>query len=304
MGTRQARYSPGVPRFVQVNGRRVAYDTWGDPAGLAVFQLHGTPGTRLQRYPDNARLAETGACVITYDRAGYGQSDRHRGRRVVDCVGDVAAIADDLGIDRFAVIGGSGGGPHALAVAARLAERVLRCRCVVGVAPFDADGLNWFAGMDPENIKEFGWALAGEEPLRTELEREAEGIVARAAQDPRTILGDFELSDADRQALESPITQQVIRESTPEMFANGVWGWVDDDLAIIRPWGFDIHEITVPTEVWYGETDVLVPAGHGRWLAAAVPHAEVTALGDEGHLGDPDEILNRLRTFVQAARPA
>ena len=119
------------PRFIDVNERRIAYETAGDPDGLPVISLHGTPGGRLFRYPDSERIAETEALLITYDRAGYGLSDRHRGRAVVDCVGDVAAIADDLGIERFAVMGGSGGGPHCLAVAAMLPERVIRCRCIV-----------------------------------------------------------------------------------------------------------------------------------------------------------------------------
>lgn len=295
---------PSVPRFVDVNGRRVAYETWGDPDGLPIVDLHGTPGGRLIRYPDNDRLAETGAMVITYDRAGYGLSDRHPGRSVVDCVGDVTAIVDDLGIDRFTVMGASGGGPHCLAVAARLPERVIRCRCIVGVAPYDTEGLNWLDGMDPENIKEFGWALEGEARLRTELEREAATMIERAESDPARLLGEFELSDADRAALENPIIQRVIRESTPEMFVNGVWGWVDDDLAFLKPWGFEISEIEVPTEVWYGETDVLVPAAHGRWLAANVPGAEVVIQHDEGHMGNPDEILNRIRRLVESSQAA
>jgi pimeloyl-ACP methyl ester carboxylesterase len=110
---------------------------WGDPDGFPVFSLHGTPQSRFARHYDESKYAEAGARVITYDRPGYGGSDRHPGRRVVDCVGDVAAIADTLGIERFAVIGGSGGGPHALAVAARLLERVSRAACVVGIAPYD-----------------------------------------------------------------------------------------------------------------------------------------------------------------------
>lgn len=291
-----------MPRFVTVNGRQVAYDTSGDPDGLPVISLHGTPGGRLFRYPDSDRVAETGAHLITYDRAGYGLSDRHRGRSVADNVADVAAIADDLGIDRFAVTGGSGGGPHCLAVAARLPERVIRCRCVVGVAPYGAEGLDWLDGMDAENVKEFGWAMAGEEQLTAELEREAATMVERVTENPGAILEGFDLSEADREALENPITQRMLVEATPAMFTNGVFGWVDDDLAFVKPWGFDVREITVPTEVWYGETDVLVPAAHGRWLARNVPDAEVTVEQDEGHLGDPEKILDRLRGFVEASR--
>jgi len=291
-----------APRFASVDDRRIAYETTGDPDGLPVISLHGTPGGRLWRYPDSDRVAETGALLITYDRAGYGLSDRHRGRSVVDDVADVTAIADDLGIDRFAVTGGSGGGPHCLAVAARLPDRVIRCRCIVGVAPYDAEDLDWLDGMDPENVKEFRWALEGEERLTVELEREATSMVQRADEDPGAILEGFELSDADREALAHPITERILREATPAMFVNGVFGWVDDDLAFLRPWGFDVREIRVPTEVWYGETDVLVPAAHGRWLGRTIPGAEATVHQDEGHLGDPDELLNRLRGLVEASR--
>src|SRR3954454_4636929 len=170
-----------APRFASVDDRRIAYETTGDPDGLPVISLHGTPGGRLWRYPDSDRVAETGALLITYDRAGYGLSDRHRGRSVVDDVAAVTAIADDLGIDRFAVTGGSGGGPHCLAVAARLPDRVLRARCIVGVAPFRAEGLDFYAGMDPENVKELGLAEQGEAVLQPALEEMAAADLERIA---------------------------------------------------------------------------------------------------------------------------
>lgn len=292
-----------MPAFVTVDGRRVCYETGGDPDGFPLFQLHGTPGCRLNRYPDSEKLAEaTGAFVITYDRPGYGQSDRHRGRRVVDCVADVAAIADDLGIDRFAVSGGSGGGPHCLAVAARLPERVVLARCVVGVAPYPTEGLDWFAGMDPENVKEFNWALAGEETLVPELEREAAAMLERIAQDPGSVLAEFELSEADLAAVAHPVTQHIFSVAMPETFAHGVYGWADDDLAFTARWGFDVEEITVPVQVWYGETDVLVPAAHGRWLAEHVPNATVNAKTARGHMSDPDEALADTADLVRAAK--
>ena len=165
-----------------------------------------------------------------------------------------------------------------------------------------AEGLDWYAGMDAENVKEFGWALAGEDALVPELEREAAGMLERVQQDPATLLGDFELSDADRAALADPQVQAVITEALPETFAAGVWGWVDDDLCFTQPWGFELSEVRVPVQVWYGETDVLVPAGHGRWLAANVPGAEVKADPAGGHMGDPAERLADLRSLVEVAR--
>src|SRR5919202_2350173 len=100
-------------------GRTVAAAQWGDPGGFPVLSLHGTPGSRFGRHPDEDAVRALGIRLVTYDRPGYGASIRHPGRRVVDCVGDVAAIADALGIERFAVTGGPGGGPHAVPVAAR-----------------------------------------------------------------------------------------------------------------------------------------------------------------------------------------
>jgi pimeloyl-ACP methyl ester carboxylesterase/phosphatidylglycerophosphate synthase len=281
------------------DGRTLCFAEWGDPAGFPVVLIHGTPGGRLNRHWDDAVYAAVGARVITYDRPGYGESTRHPGRRVVDCVGDVAAIVDHLGIDRFSVSGGSGGGPHCLAVAARLGSRIDRARCVVGVAPYDADGLEWFDGMDPMNVTEFGWALAGEEVLVPELDRELREMGHRVESDPSTLLGDgWDLDESDRAALARPEFGTVIRESTADLVRGGVWGWVDDDLAFTLPWGFDLAEISVPVEVRYGAKDVLVPAAHGAWLGRHVPGATVVVEEVQGHLGDPDEVGELIRWLV------
>ena len=293
-----------VTPTVAVGGRRIAYGEWGDPNGLPVFALHGTPGCRLYRHPDDARIAATGARLITYDRPGYGRSSRRPGRRVVDCVDDVTALADALDIDRFAVMGTSGGGPHCLAVAAHMPERVLIARCVVGVAPFDAHELDWFEGMDAANVREFGWAVAGERELTPRLEHEAAQLVARAQESPSEVLGDFELSEADRRVMQNPLMQRLIAEAVPETFAAGVGGWVDDDLAFVGPWGFDVRAVRVPVQVWYGATDVLVPAAHGAWLGHNLPHAHVTVDHSGGHLRDPEDGLSALESLVGAARAA
>jgi len=285
------------------DGRTLAAAQWGDPDWLPVFSLHGTPGSRFGRHPDEAAVRDLGIRLVTYDRPGYGASTRHRGRRVVDCVPDVAAIADALGIERFAVTGGSGGGPHALAVAARLPQRVLRARCVVGVAPFAAEGLGFYARMDPENVKEFGLAEQGEAVLQPELERMAADSLERIARDPSKVLSDdWELDEADRAVLADPRMHTVMGEMVREAFRNGVWGWVDDDLAFLQSWGFDVSEIRVPVEVRYGAKDVLVPAAHGEWLARHVPNAEVTVVDEAGHLVGPETALRLLQTLADAAR--
>lgn len=281
------------------DGRTLAYAQIGDPEGAPAFVLHGTPGSRLNgRHPDPSRVADAGLWVITYDRPGYGRSTRHPGRHVVDCVNDIAAIADALGIEQFVVTGSSGGGPHALAVAACLPDRVIRAECNVGAAPYDAPGLDWFAGMDAENVKEFGWALEGEETLVREVERQAAEWLSRLDEDPATLLGEFELSEADKTVLQDEIVRERMRKSIREALASGVWGWVDDDLAFVKPWGFEVAEIRVPAQVRYGAGDVLVPAGHGEWLARHVPEASVIVDRQAGHLSMPDEQLERLRSLV------
>ena len=170
------------------DGRSLAVAEWGDPAGVPVLRFHGTPGCRLNRPSEEARLRDIGVRIVAYDRPGYGMSSRDPGRSVVDCVADVLAIADALGIEQFVATGNSGGGPHVLALAARAPERVLRVQCSVCVAPFDADGLNWFDGVDPENVREIGWALEGEERLTAELSREATLMQERVANDPAQFL--------------------------------------------------------------------------------------------------------------------
>jgi pimeloyl-ACP methyl ester carboxylesterase len=280
------------------DGRSLAFAQWGDPHGFPLFSLHGTPSSRFARHHDENNYVKAGARVITYDRPGYGGSDRRPGRRVVDCVEDVAAIADTLGLEDFAVTGGSGGGPHALAVAARLPVRVTRAACASSPAPYDAD-LDWLTGMDPLNVREVEWALQGEEVYVPELEREAAEALERVAADPSKILGDdWDLSEADRAALARPEFHAVIRQDLTEAVRTGVWGWADDMLAILEPWGFDVSEIGVPTRVIYGRTDVLVPVQHGEWLASNVPGAEVVVEEELGHMGDPDLVLERIGWLV------
>ena len=290
------------------DGRVLAFAVWGDPDGFPIMSLHGTPGSRLSRWPNEDLYMELGACVVTHDRAGYGRSTRRSGRTVADEAEDVVLLADSLGFERFGVSGGSGGGPHVLACAALLPDRVIRATCVVGVAPLGSPGLErdaWLAGMDSENVKEFGWAEAGEDVLGVELEREHAAAVKRVAEDPSTVLSHFDLSESDRAQMARPEVRQVIRESTPEQAVNGVWGWVDDDLAFLRPWGFDVRDISVPVLVKYGETDVLVPAAHGAWLAANVPGCVIKIDDEAGHMGtDPErEIAENVRWLRDGVPP-
>jgi pimeloyl-ACP methyl ester carboxylesterase len=158
--------------------------------------------------------------------------------------------------------------------------------------------------MDPENIKEFGWAEAGEEVLEPALEAENAKIAARVADNPSSVLGDFDLSDSDRQELTRPERVQIIGESWAEHSARGVGGWVDDDLAHLRPWGFNVGQITVPVLIRYGTTDVLVPPAHGEWLAAHVPGCVAKVDGVAGHLaGDPEQEIAEMARWLRDGEP-
>jgi pimeloyl-ACP methyl ester carboxylesterase len=282
------------------DGRQLAYAQWGDPDGFPAVSIHGTPGCRLGRHPNQDLVKDTGIRLITFDRAGYGRSDRNPGRRVVDVVPDVRALADALGFDRFALAGGSGGGPHTLAVATLLPERITRVACIVGIAPYEVLGHDeWTRGMDPMNVKEFGWALDGEERLAKELAREADEMRKRVEIDPSTVLGDFVLPETDRVILARQDVAQIIRDTTEEQFANGVWGWVDDDLAFTSGWGFDPTTVKVPTAIWWGAEDVLVPPQHGEWLAATVPDPAVRMMSGAGHQADPDTDFRLLSDWLR-----
>ena len=272
------------------DGRQLSFEVGGDPRGYPVIGLHGTPGCRMSRWPVDSAYADCGVLYVTPDRAGYGQSTRRPGRNVADDAHDVLAVADAMGFERFGVIGGSGGGPHALACAALLAGRVERAACLSGLAPLGDRGLPrdlWLSGMDQDSARELEWAEAGEEVLLRELTHQQERMVAQLAADPRGLFGD-EISDADRGFLERPEAVEAFRRIVPEQAAHGVFGWVDDTLAFAAPWGFTPQFIVIPVLLAYGRADVLVPPPHGEWLAANIPTAAVVVSEHGGHLpSDP-----------------
>lgn len=271
-------------------GRTLVAAEWGDLSGVPVLLLHGTPGCRLDRHPNEELVRSLGVRLITYDRPGYGGSTRHRGRRIVECTPDVAAVADALGLGRFAIWGMAGGGPHALAVAARLADRVTRVLCVRCVAPYDALGDAWFTGMAPQNVEELHWAIQGEDRLAARLRKVDHAMREAVFNDPGRVLEGFDLPEADRRLLARPDVAEITRLSTFEQTRNGVWGWVDDDLAFMLPWGFDPASIVVPVRIEYGQADVLVPAEHGAWLASRMPGADVV-IHPASSTEDPDRDL-------------
>lgn len=239
---------------------------------------------------------------MTTSRPGYGHSTRQPGRSVVDVVADTDAVLAALGAERCLTMGWSGGGPHSLACGARLgaAAAVL---VVAGVAPFEADGLDWIAGMGEDNVVEFSAAVQGEDQLRRYLAPQGELLRTIRAAD---IVASMEslLPDVDRAALTGEFGEDTAA-GFREAVRAGVDGWLDDDLAFARPWGFSLAEISVPTMIWQGSADLMVPFAHGQWLASRLPAATAHLEDDEGHLsvglGKLDTMLDELVTA--ASRP-
>lgn len=281
---------------VRVDGRDVAYAEWGDPRGFPVVVMHGTPGSRLGRWSDPVALAQTGVRQIGINRPGYGPSTRFEGRTVASVVPDVLAVADALHIDRFAVSGTSGGGPHALAVSALAPECVVRCRVTSSLAPAGIPG--FFEGMDAHNVEEWELVLAG--VALTEVTRRVEVMRERVMTDPASIFADIVLPPSDKAAMSEQQAFAVRRESIAEALTTP-FGWYDDDCAFAQPWGFDIADVRAPVELRYGQHDVFVPPTHGEWLARALPHAEVTHWKNHGHLGD-STVLADLRALAASGR--
>jgi pimeloyl-ACP methyl ester carboxylesterase len=254
----------------------------GDPGGVPLITHHGTPGARLlpRRWIESAR--ERGIRMVGYDRPGYGGSDRHPGRSVADAVGDVRAIADALGIDRFVTHGGSGGGPHALACAALLGDRVAAAATLASVAPYGAEGLDWMAGMGEDNVREFTAALTGPAALGAFLEALAGEALAAGPEEVAQAL-DSVLSPPDKAVLTGEMAEEMVA-SLHAGIGERRDGWLDDDLAFARPWGFDVEAIAVPVLLWQGRQDLMVPPAHGEWLGARVGRVEPHISDADGHL--------------------
>jgi pimeloyl-ACP methyl ester carboxylesterase len=277
------------------DGRRLDVRVSGPAGGLPLVYHHGTPSSARPVRALERAVHARGLRLVTTSRPGYGDSTRQPGRSVVDVVADSDAVLAALGAQRCLTMGWSGGGPHALACGARLgaAAAVL---VVAGVAPYDADGLDWMAGMGEDNVIEFSAAVQGEAQLRPYLLREGEPLRNIQAAD---IVSSMEslLPDVDRAVLTGEYGEDLaagFREAT----RTGVDGWLDDDLAFARPWGFSLSEISVPTMIWQGSADLMVPFAHGQWLASRLPAASAHLEDGEGHLsvglGKLDAMLDEL----------
>ncbi len=228
---------------------------------------HGTPNVGAPPRPLFEASERLGLRWVSYDRPGYGGSSPRPGRDVASAAADVGAVADALGLDRFAVLGHSGGGPHALACAALLPDRVAAVVSVSGLAPYGADGLDWFAGMSDAGAASLRAAVAGR-TTKEAFEAESNGFA--------------EFTPADQAALEGPWSWfiEVVRPAV----AAGPAPLIDDDLALVAPWGFDPAQVAAPTLLVHGGDDRIIPSSHSTWLAARCPSSQLRLYPDDGHV--------------------
>jgi pimeloyl-ACP methyl ester carboxylesterase len=263
------------------DGRTLAYADRGPPDGTPLIFHHGTPGSRAGHHPDPSVYEDAGVRAVTYDRAGYGLSDRLEGRDVAAVASDISTLADELGFDRFAVMGVSGGGPHALACAALLADRVTRAVVMVTPAP-NEDGFDFLAGMTQSNINEFNAALAGPDAIARYLAPYVETLRTQ----PEAVIDELaaELPPPDQATIARPEVREMLVTNWQEATRQGAAGWMDDDLAFTRQWGFDLADVASEVRIWQGELDVLAPQAHGRYVAERLPNATFDLVAGKGHM--------------------
>jgi pimeloyl-ACP methyl ester carboxylesterase len=279
-------------RQVKRPGGRVL-EVLSDDSGDEPLVFHwGTPCAAVWFEPLATAAARAGLRLVMYSRPGYAGSTPQPGRSVADAAADVAAVLDALGADTFVTMGWSGGGPHALACAALLPDRCAAATSLAAVAPYPAEGLDWLAGMGPENVEEFSAAMEGERSLSETIQRMARDLEAVQGADVAAALGGL-LSDVDKKALTGEFAD-TLAETSRRALSTGIAGWRDDDLAFARHWGFDLDSIRRPVAVWQGGQDRMVPFAHGQWLAAHIPTARVHLYPDEGHLSLGVASLDRI----------
>jgi pimeloyl-ACP methyl ester carboxylesterase len=289
-------YESRYTRLRLDDGRNLDVFVSGPPTGRVLVFHHGSPGSGIPFRAVSTAAHRLGLRLVTASRPGYGDSTRKQGRSVRDVVAATEAVLTFVGAGRCFVAGWSGGGPHALACGALLPNRVAGVAVIASVAPCEVDGLDWTAGMSQDNVEEFSLAQQGEAALRSGLEVGRPQILQAT---PADLLAAFSSGPpaADRAVVRQEYVEDLVA-SLHEGLRVGADGWLEDDLAIMKPWGFDVSEVTVPTRLWQGSLDHLVPVTHGEWLATRIPGVVPHFEKDEDHLsivyGYIDRILQDL----------
>lgn len=275
------------------DGRRLGFAEWGDPGGRPLLYFHGWPGSRAEgRLGDEAARA-TGVRLIALDRPGMGLSDYQPRRTLGDWPDDVAQVAAALGLDRFAVLGISGGGPYAAACACKLSERLTGAGIVSGLAPIDIPGA--LAGMGRQN--EVIFRLVGRLAVLRRAVMGATGVSVR--RHPDRVLDRGVAAAVDKKYLDRPDVRAILVEGLSEAFRSGSRGPAWEMGLYARPWGFRLEDIRAPVHLWHGEQDANAPVTMARYLATAIPECQATFYPGEGHL----HFVDRLPEILAALCP-
>jgi pimeloyl-ACP methyl ester carboxylesterase len=281
------------------DGRMLEVGTVGDPGNPTVFFHHGTPGSAslVRTIEEIATKGEL--FLVTMSRAGYGTSTRQEGRNVAAAVPDTRTVLDALGVDRYAVVGWSGGGPHALACAALDAPRCIAAWSLAGVAPFTGD-FDWTDGMGPENIEEMELAVKGGPEYEAHTEMIGTALGDMTADNVIDLFGGL-LSDPDKETLAPLAARELFADSFRHGFVNGWRGFYDDDRAMMSDWGFEPVVITIPVSVWFGDRDLMVPPTHAAWLLRTITNSKGHHYPGEGHFSIITNHFDELAADIKKA---
>lgn len=263
------------------DGLTARFCIWGDPAGAPVIHLHGSPGSRLERSPDEAGLARLGVRLISFDRPGYGHTPAAGGGSLRRCVQMVAALADHLALETFRLQTFSAGGPYGLAAAHDLGDRVRGVAVLGSIGPLDRPGA--FDAMSADALEEY--LIARDEPGRLGA------FLSQRKTAPGLPLTEYDAIEA------VPGLLDVLLKSHPESQRQGQAGVMNDDFALVAPWGFDLGKVRAPVRLWHGEADQVVPMHHSEFLASSLPSAKLHRCPGAGHFaifGRQDQVLSDL----------
>lgn len=260
------------------DGRRLAYAEYGAPAGKPVFFFQGTPSSRLM-HPDEGVTRDLGVRLIVADRPGFGLSDPRPGRTLLAWPDDAVALVDALGIDRFAIVGISGGGPYAAACAYKIPDRLTAVSIVAGSGPVDLR--TTLAGSARE--RHIGYVLAQRAPW---LLRRVIALARNPGRNPARFQAQFSQGapETDRAIMARPAMREMFVRSYAEAARQGVTAFADEVVLAAKPWGFLLEDISVPVHLWHGGEDRNTPIAMARAMAAAIPNCRMTFLPGAGHL--------------------
>jgi len=264
------------------DGRKIGILEAGQPDGVPVLVLRGTPQSLLfyKGWVEDAQAR--GIRLIGYERPGYGGSTPHPGRTVASAANDVVAIAEELGLNRLLIWGVSGGGPHALACAALLPDLIAAAAVLASPTPYPAEGLDYFADMYESNVADSRAALKSREACEQSVEASLSALLRATPETLRQALRSA-LCPADAEVLTTDFAHFVFR-SVREGIRERRDGVVDDEIAFMAPWGFQLSQIRIPVLLMHGGQDRMVPISHGKWLAGKIPNVEARLLPDDGHI--------------------